>query len=141
MSAKSIQYGLADYYTLISDGCKLQVPNSVMNGLYLKFIKNIITGEMKHTLKLSHEGSKKYADLVFLPQDKKSEPAIQMFELKYIKKGDESEKNIADALSAATEQLNGIWSADEFSDQKIVAFAIVFVGDKCVRRAKVHMEA
>jgi hypothetical protein len=181
-----------------SDGIRLQIPNEVMKGLYLKFIKNIITGEMKYTLKTEkikeamrqlglenscekliiltedllhalsnrdsigfdekhvkvvmftyaqmselytlkseYEALKKYADLVFMPQDDKPELAIQMFEFKYIKKSDESEETIAAALAEAEKQLMEYSSAEEFLDKNIVCWAIVFVGDTCVQRVNV----
>ena len=183
-----------------ADGVRLQIPNEVMKGLYLKFIKNIITGEMKHalktdqikeamhqlgyenscekliiltedllhalsnrnsigfdekhvklvmftyarmselyTLKSEYEALKKYADLIFMPQNDTSELAIQMFEFKYIKKSDESEETIAAALAEAEKQLMEYSSAEEFLGKNITCWAIVFVGDKCVERANVYV--
>jgi energy-converting hydrogenase A subunit M len=182
------------------DITKLQIPNEVMKGLYLKFIKNIITGEMKHalktdqikeamrqlgvenscekliiliedllhalsnrdsigfdekhvkivmftyaqmselyTLKSEYEVDKRYADLVFIPQDDKLGLAIQMFEFKYIKKSDESEESIAVALAEAEQQLREYSSADEFTGKNIVCWIVIFVGDRCVKRVNVHV--
>jgi hypothetical protein len=181
-----------------SDGIRLQIPNEVMKGLYLKFIKNIITGKMKYalktdkikeamyqlgrenscekliiltedllhalsnrdsigfdekhvkvvmftyaqmselyTLKSEYETLKKYVDLVFLPKDDKPELAIQMFEFKYIKKSDESEEAIAAALAEAEKQLIEYSSAEEFLGKNVVAWVIIFVGDKCVQQVNV----
>ena len=185
-----------------TDGVRLQIPNEVIKGLYLKFIKNIITGEMKHalktdqikeamrqlgyensceklitltedllhalsnrdsigfdgkhvkivmftyakmselyTLKSEYEVDKKYADLVFLPQDDKPELAIHMFEFKYIKKSDESEETIAAALAEAKKQLREYSSAEEFLSKNIMCWAIVFVGEKCVKRMNVPLSS
>jgi hypothetical protein len=72
-----------------------------------------------------------------------------LYELKYLKKRDISkkkttkssnaikEKTIAEAISGATEQLKRYSSAKEFSEKKITAFAIVFVGAECVYRESV----
>jgi len=192
--------GLLTIKEVDGNSYKLQIPNEVMKGLYLKFIKNIIAEEMKYTLnteevkeamrqlgaenscekliiltedllhtlsnrdsigfdekhvklvmftyahmsqlytlKSEYEVDKKYADLVFLPQDDKPELAIQMFEFKYIKKSEESEETIAVALADAEKQLMEYSSADEFSDKKIMAWAVVFVGGRCVKRMNVHV--
>jgi DNA/RNA-binding domain of Phe-tRNA-synthetase-like protein len=67
------------------------------------------------------------------------ELSILLFELKYIKKGDISEKSIQDALLKATEQLKHYGFVKEFSDKKITAWAIVFAGEKCVERVNVKI--
>ena len=191
--------GLLTIKEAAPEGIRLQIPNEVMKGLYLKFLKSIITEEMKHalkkdrieeamcqlgsenscekliilvedllrslfnrdsigfdekhiklvmfiyaemsewyTLKSEYEVLKKYADLVFIPQDNKPELDIQMFEFKYIKKSDEFEEKIAAALAQAEEQLREYSSAKEFLDKKITCWAVVFVGDKCARRVRVQ---
>ncbi|MDR2856134.1 MAG: PD-(D/E)XK nuclease domain-containing protein [Methanomicrobiales archaeon] len=64
---------------------------------------------------------------------------ILLFELKYIKKGDASEKTIQDALLKATEQVKEYGAAKEFSGKKITAWAIVFAAEKCVERVNVPL--
>jgi len=105
-----------------------------------------------YDLKSEYEVERKYIDLVFFPKSDTTEFDILMFELKYIKKSDvpkkktakssdtAKEKAIAEAVSGATEQLKRYRSVKEFSGKKISAFAIVFVGDECVHRAKVQAD-
>ena len=188
---------------------KLQIPNSVMIGLYFKFLMKIITDETKYMpdmklitgamrelayensctkltvlieglldtlsnrdsigfsekeikvamaayagmsnlylIKSEYEVDKKYVDLVFFPRDPTLGLDILLFELKYIKKEDISERNIAVKLAEAVKQLREYGSASDFlpalhggrngSEKKITCWAIVFAGEKCIERVKVN---
>ena len=104
-----------------------------------------------YTLKSEYEVERGYIDLALFPEDTISDLDIILFELKYIKKKDTkkkvgesskavTEKAIADAISGATEHLQKYRSAQEFSGEKIICWAIVFVGLECVYREKVEAE-
>jgi hypothetical protein len=92
-----------------------------------------------YIIKSEYEVEDGYIDLVFFPRADMPELDILLFELKYIKKGDISEKVIQDALFKATEQLKEYGSAKEFSNKKVIAWAIVFAGEKCVERVNVKI--
>jgi hypothetical protein len=88
-------------------------------------------------IKSEYEVEKKYIDLIFFPRDRSSGLDILLFELKYIKKKDESEGEIAKNLNEAVSQLKTYSSAQEFRGKKITCWAIVFVGETCVHQVKV----
>jgi hypothetical protein len=62
-----------------------------------------------------------------------------LFELKYIKKGDATEEKIEGNCSEAVKQLQRYRFAKEFERKKITCWAVVFAGDKCVRRVAVEV--
>jgi hypothetical protein len=56
---------------------------------------------------------------------------ILLFELKYLKKEDISDKTIAEKLDEAVKQVREYGSAKEFSGKKMTCWAIVFAGEVC----------
>ena len=92
-----------------------------------------------YIIKSEYEVEGGYIDLIFFPRDTTSGLDILLFELKYIKKENESEKIIAERLSDAMEQLRRYGSDQEFSGKKITCWAVVFAGEKCVERVNVHI--
>ena len=90
-----------------------------------------------YIIKSEYEVEKGYVDLIFFPRNKSSDLDILLFELKYMKKKDEFEKEIDKNLHEAVSQLKKYSSADEFKGRKLTCWAIVFVGENCVHRVKV----
>ena len=90
-----------------------------------------------YLIKSEYEVEKKYVDLVLFPRDPTLELDILLFELKYLKKEDISDKAIAAKLDEAMTQLREYGFSKEFSGKKIICWAIVFAGEKCVERVRV----
>ena len=90
-----------------------------------------------YIIKSEYEVENGVVDLAFLPRADMPELDTLLFEVKYIKKGNESKKTIDIALSDAIEHLRRYESSKEFSGKKVSSWAIVFVGEKCVERVKV----
>ena len=100
-----------------------------------------------YLIKSEYEVEKRYIDLAFFPRDANSELDMLLFELKYIKKSDvpdpaspAGEKMIQEKCLEAMKQLEAYGSAKEFLDKKIIAWAIVFVGDACVKRERLMIK-
>ena len=100
-----------------------------------------------YLIKSEYEVEKRYIDLAFFPRDANSELDVLLFELKYIKKSDvpdpnspEGGKMIQEKCLEARKQLQDYGSAKEFSHKKVSAWAIVFVGDSCVKRERMTFE-
>ena len=177
---------------------RLQIPNSVINGLYFKFLMRLITKDAKYVpdtkliteamrelacedscekltilvegllhalsnrdsigfsekeikiavaayigitnmylVKSEYEVEKRYIDLAFFPRADMPELDILLFEFKYIKSENISDKSIAKKRDEAVNQLREYGSASDFSGKAVTSWAIVFAGEKCVERIKV----
>jgi hypothetical protein len=127
-------------FTILIEGLLRSISNRDSIGFSEKEIKVAMAAYASisnlYLIKSEYEVEKKYIDLIFFPRDATSGLDILLFELKYIRKKDESEKSIV-ALSDAMEQLRRYGSAKEFSGKKITCWAIVFAGERCVERVNV----
>ena len=90
-----------------------------------------VLSEMQKSLRIVGDGEK-FADLVVTVNEGQDNECIYLFELKYITKADASESNIQSAVNKATDQVLNYKSALEFRDRQIKAYAMVFVGSRCV---------
>ena len=118
---------------------------------YIKVAMAAYAGITKlYWIKSEYEVEDGYIDLVFLPRIDLPDLDILLFEIKYIKAskipdlsasrhGGKAGKAIEDALSDAVEQLKRYSSAAEFQGKNITCWAVVFAGEKCVRRVAVEV--
>jgi hypothetical protein len=97
-----------------------------------------------YIVKSEYEMQRKYIDFVLMPLRNMPELDTQVFELKYLKKKDvpdpasvAGQKIIAEKLAEAEEQIRSYISAKEFLKEKTTAWAILFVGEKCIERVNV----
>ena len=99
-----------------------------------------------YLVKSEYEVQKKYVDFVLRPLQNRPELNTQVFELKYLKKKDvpdpasvAGQRKIAEKVAEAEQQIRNYISAREFLKEKTNAWAIVFVGEKCVERVNVSL--
>jgi hypothetical protein len=90
-----------------------------------------------YTIKLDYEVENGCIELAFLPRADMPELDTLLFEVKYIKKGNDSKEAISTVLSDAMEHLRRYETSKEFSGKKINSWALIFAREKCVERMKV----
>jgi hypothetical protein len=96
-------------------------------------------------VKSEYETQKKYIDFVLMPLRNMPELDTHIFELKYLKKKEADptsragQKKIAEKLAEAEEQIRKYMSTREFLREKTNAWAVIFVGEECIKRVNVPL--